>query len=104
MKGNIYKMIPSITKEEILQNCEYNENIPDYGDVFTYDDFIRDVDCYAITDYDGNGQLMLFGKIVKDTGLWIYNKCVYFRGRFFVPFKVLYNLFGNDVAFIWFNK
>ena len=40
MNGNIYKLTPSITKEKILQNCEYND-IPDYGDVITYEHFME---------------------------------------------------------------
>lgn len=103
MNGNIYKVAPSITKEEILQNCEY-EDIPDYGDVMLYKDFIRDVDHYSITDYDGSGELVLYGKVVKRTYTWISDRTVYFEDKFFVPFEVLYKTFGDDLKIIWFNK
>lgn len=64
MNGNIYKVAPSITKEEILQNCDYEE-IPDYGDVMSYKEFIEAVDNFCIIDYDGSGELILYDKVVK---------------------------------------
>ena len=64
MNGNIYKVAPSITKEEILQNCEYEE-IPDYSDVMSYEKFMKAVNSYCIMDYDGSGELVLFDKVVK---------------------------------------
>ena len=103
MNGNIYKVVPGITKEEILQNCEYEE-IPDYGDVMSYEEFMEAVNSYCITDYDGSGDLVLFDKVVKRTSAWIANKTVYFTDKFFVPFETLYKIFGNDVKFVWFNK
>ena len=103
MNGNIYKVAPSITKEEILQNCDYEE-IPDYGDVMSYKEFIEAVDNFCIIDYDGSGKLILYDKVVKNTSIWIFNKTVYFTDKFFVPFDVLYKTFGDDIKFVWFNK
>lgn len=103
MRGKIYKAVPTITKEEILAICEYEE-ISEYGDVMTYENFIENVDNYCIMDYDGSGELMLFGKVVKHTSTWISDRCIYFRDALFVPFETLYELFGDDVSFIWFNK
>lgn len=103
MRGNIYKVVPSITKEEILQNCEYDD-IPDYGDVMTYDEFMECVDSYSIMDYDGSGELVLFDKVVKRTSTWIHDKTIYFSNKFFVPFNVLHSIFGDDMKIIWFNK
>lgn len=103
MNGNIYKVAPSITKEEILQNCKYEE-IPDYGDVMLYEEFMDAVSSYCITDYDGSGELVLFDKVVLGTSTWIHNRTVYFSNKFFVPFDVLHSIFGNDMKIIWFNK
>lgn len=103
MNGNIYKIAPSITKEEILQNCKYEE-ILDYGDVMSYEEFMKAVNSYCIIDYDGSGELILYDKVVKNTSIWISNKTVYFADKFFVPFDVLHKTFGDDVKFIWFNK
>lgn len=103
MNGHIYKVVPSITKEEILQNCEYEE-MPEYGDLFDYKEFSEAVNNWVLTDYDGSGSLVLFEKRVKGTSTWLSNKTVYFKDKLFVPFDVLYKTFGDDVKFIWFNK
>lgn len=103
MNGNIYKVAASITKEEILENCEYG-GIPEYGKVMSYGEFLDCVECYCITDYDGNGNIVLFGKVVENAHLWIHNRSVYFSNKFFVPFDILHSIFGNDMNFIWFNK
>lgn len=103
MNGHIYKEVSSITKEEILQVCEYVD-APKYGDIMNYKKFVKYVEEYYITDYDGSGELMLFGKVVKNTSTWCHNRTVFFSGKFFVPFDVLYSIFGDDVKFIWFNK
>lgn len=103
MNGNIYKVAPTITKEEILQICEY-EDIPDYGDVMTYEHFMDCVNSYCIMDYDGDGELVLGDKVVKNTSTWIHNKTVYFVDKFFVPFDVLHSIFGDDMKIIWYNK
>lgn len=103
MNNKIYKESPSITKEEILQNCQY-EDIPEYGDVMSYKEFTECVNSYCITDYDGSGNLVLFDKVVDNASTWISYKTVHFSGKFFVPFDVLYSIFGDDMKFIWFNK
>lgn len=103
MNGNIYKVIPNITKEEILEVCEFRE-IPDFGDVMTYEDFIRDVEDYCITDYDGCGDLILYDKVVTYASTWIHNRCIYFVDKLIVPFDTLHSIFGNDMKIIWFNK
>lgn len=103
MNGNIYKMAPDITREEILEMCEF-ESIPDYGHVMTCREFMDDVKTYCITDYDGDGDLILYDKVVKGTSLWIHNRTVYFEDRMFVPFDILHLIFGDDMKIIWFNK
>lgn len=103
MNGNIYKVVPSITKEEILEVCDFDD-IPDYGDVMTYEEFIDAVDSWSIMDYDGSGDLILYNKVAVRTSTWIHNKTVYFADRFFVPFDVLHSIFGDDMKIIWFNK
>lgn len=103
MNGKIYKVVPEITREEILQACEFRE-IPNYGSVMTYQEFIDAVDEWYITDYDGSGELILNDKVVMRTSTWIRNRCVYFIDEFIVPFDVLYSIFGDDMKFIWFNK
>ena len=103
MNGKIYKVAQSITKEEILQNCQFGE-IPDYGDVFTYEEFMDMVEKLYIIDYDGSGRLVLYNKDVKFTSTWLHKRSVFFVDKFFVPFDVLHSIFGNDMKFVWFNK
>ena len=103
MNGKIYKVAPSITKEEILGVCKFRE-IPDFGDVMNYEEFMDDVDSFGIMDYDGSGDLILYDKVVERTSTWIHNRAVYFVDRFFVPFDVLHSIFGDDMKIIWFNK
>ena len=103
MNGKIYKVAPSITKEEILEVCDFDD-IPDYGDVYDYEEFMKMVEGYYIIDYDGTGRIVLNNKVVKRTSTWLHNRSVFFVDRFFVPFDVLYTIFGDDMKFIWFNK
>lgn len=103
MNGKIYKVVENITKEEILQNCEFKE-ISDYGDVMTYDDFMRNVEDLSIMDYDGCGALIISDKAVMHTYTWISSRAMYFDDLFIVPFDVLHSLFGDDMKVVWFNK
>lgn len=103
MNGKIYKVAPRIFKEEIVEGCKFEE-IPDYGRVMSYKEFASAVDSWCIMDYDGCGELILYDKVVADTSTWIYNRTVHFENRFFVPFDVLYSIFGDDMKIIWFNK
>lgn len=103
MNGKIYKVSPTITKEEILEVCQFSP-IPDFGDVMTYEEFIGLVEDFSIIDYDGSGSLILFDKRVDFTSTWLNKRSVFFVDRFFVPFDVLHSLFGDDMKIIWFNK
>lgn len=103
MNGKIYKVSPTITKEEILLECQFDP-IPDCGDVMTYEEFIGLVEDFSIIDYDGSGRLILFDKVVRRTSTWLHNRSVFFADRFFVPFDVLHSIFGDDMKIIWFNK
>ena len=103
MNGNIYKVAPSITKEEILSVCEFDE-IPNFGDVMTYEKFIDAVDSWSIMDYDGTGHIILYDKVVARTSTWLHKKSIYFADRFFVSFNVMHSIFGDDMKIIWFNK
>lgn len=91
MNRNIYKVAASIAKEEILENCKCGD-IPEYGEVMPYGEFLDCVECYCITDYDGNGHIVLFGKVVKNAHLWVHNRSVYFSNKFlfrsiyYIPF------------------
>lgn len=104
MNGIIYKAVPSITKDEILQICRFDNEISVYGDVMSYDEFASCVKCYGITDYDGSGELILSDKVVTNSEILCYNRSVYFDGKLFVPFDVLHSIFGDDMKFIWYNK
>ena len=103
MNGKIYKVAPGITKEEILSVCEFGE-VPDFGDVMTYEKFMDAVESWTIMDCDGSGDLMLYDKVVKFTSTWIHHRSVFFVNKFFVPFDVLHSIFGDDMKIIWFNK
>ena len=103
MHGHIYKATPSITKDEILSTCTFDD-MPDYGDVMTYESFVDAISSYCIMDYDGCGELILNNKVVDGTCVWIGNRTMYFEDRFFVPLDTLHELFGDDMKFIWFNK
>lgn len=104
MQGNIYKVAENITKEEILQVCEYREHVSEYGDVMQFEEFMKYVKCGALIDYDGYGRIILFGKEVANSSLWIDNETVYITDKLFIPFNVIHELFGNDVKVNWFNR
>ena len=104
MNENAHKVEPSITKEEILQNCKYSYIIPTYGDVLPYETFNNCVENLILTDYHGTGSLILFGKVIENTKINIQNRTIYFSDSFFVPFDVLHSIFGDDMEIIWFNK
>lgn len=103
MNGNIYKLEPSITKEEILQVCKFSD-IPNYGDVMSYKEFMECVDSYSLMDYDGSGRIIINDKKISNSSTWLGHKTVYFENKFFVPFDVLYSIFGDELKIIWFNK
>lgn len=103
MFGKIYKEVSSVTKEEVLACCEY-EDIPDYGDEMSYDEFVDDVNCGSLTDWDGCADLMLYKKVVKHTEVWLQRRAVYFHNGLILPFEALREIFGDDVGFVWYNK
>ena len=103
MHGNIYQVVPFITKEEILEICDYKD-IPNYGTVMEYQEFIKNVDAYSIIDCDGSGKLVLNDKVVKNSSVWIFGKTIFFPNKFFIPFHIMNELFGEDMKIIWFNK
>lgn len=103
MNGKIYKVASSISKEEILEICQF-DNVPDFGDVMTYKEFMDAVDNWSIMDYDGSGHIILYDKVVRRTSTWIRSRAVYFADKFIVPFDVLHSIFGDDMKIIWFNK
>lgn len=107
MNGIIYKAVNSITKEEILATIDEYEiidtNDTEYN-IYEYNDFLEDVNNYYITNYDGSGNLIINDKLLLNTSLLLFEKSVYFENKLFVPFNVLYNLFGENIKFAWFNK
>ena len=104
MDGVIYKAAPSLETHEVLSVIDEYNDIPEYADVFDYKDFMEQVSDLCITDYDGAGELILNGKVAEGTSLWISNRSVHFKDKLFVPFDVIYNLFGDAVQFAWYNK
>lgn len=104
MNGTIYKAVASITKEEILQACEFEDRMDMWGDIMSYDEFTACVRSYGITDYDGFGEIMLFDKVVSNSSVICDTKSVFIEDKFFIPFEYLYSIFGDDIKFIWHNK
>jgi hypothetical protein len=47
--------------------------IPDYGDVFTLDEFVRSCKSHSIIDYDGSGEYAIDGKM---TGVAAVPSCI----------------------------
>lgn len=103
MNDKIFKAVDSITKEEVLEACCFAD-VPDYGDVMTYEEFMEDVECGGIIDYDGEGAFVFKDKIATNTGTNVYDKTMYFVDKLFVQFDVLHNLFGDDMKICWFNR
>jgi len=83
---NFLPTIKSITRKEILQNIQFYDEIPDFGDVMTYKQFMEYVNSGCIIDYDGDGDLMLFGKVVKALPL------IFMSEKFFLKVNILYHL------------
>lgn len=103
MDKNIYKVVPDISEEEILQNCE-QEELPDFGDVKSFENFMEDVEYGCIMDYDGDGKLILYDKVIKGSSLWVDEGYVCLDNVAFIPFEKLREIFGDNVKFVWFNK
>ena len=103
MERNIYKVVSSVTEKEILQHCEY-EKVPDYGEVVTFEDFMKDIEYGCIMDCDGHGELILHDKVVKDSSLWVDEGYACLENVGFIPFEKLRKIFGDNVKFLWFNK
>lgn len=104
MNGVIYKAVDSITKEEILQACKFEDRIDKWGDTMNYDEFTACVRSYGITDYDGFGEIMLFNKVVSNSSVICDADAVFIEYRFFIPFEYLRSIFGDDMKFVWHNK
>lgn len=94
------------TKEEILDMCRF-EDIDELGNVMTYDEFTENVYDGCITDYDGEGELILFDRCVGNSSIACDCEVVIIHtvmGNYFIPFKTLYSLFGDEMRFLWFNS
>lgn len=108
MFNKIFKVSDEITKEEILGACKYaptDEDIEtDRETIFSYDKFMYSINHFHISDYDGEGYLMIDGVIIENAIVWINQRTVYFENILFVPLNVLYNIFGDSITFVWYNK
>ena len=105
MKGVIYKAVESIVAEEVLNACEFEEVPKESGDIFSYDDFCNDVNSYCLTDYDGCGGIIIEGKgVAINTETDICLKRIHIGGKLIVPWEVLYELFGDKLKILWYNK
>lgn len=102
-KDLIYKVVPDITEQEILEHCNFVEPY-DFGDRMSYKDFVESVEGHCIMDYDGSGNLVIDGKMVMNSNTWLRDRAVWIEGCAKIPFTKLYEIFGDRVSFIWFNK
>lgn len=103
MKGMIFKRDAVVSSKEFEEACEF-ENISDFGDVFSYEDFMDMIETGCISDYDGSGELVLFDKTVVNSCISISNRNAYIEGSLFVPFEILHKMFGDGMKFCWYNK
>ena len=95
--------INALVKEYVLKACEFEE-LDNLGTLMTYKEFIADVDCGCLIDYDGWGHLVLNGKEVVDSATHIHSKSMDIGGKLSVPFDRLYDIFGDDMKIRWFNR
>lgn len=68
---------------------EYTEKIPEYGDVFTVEEFLQMVDMDCLIDYDGSGNPAKNGKMSKE---YVYPS----RARELLP--------EDATHVVWYNK
>ena len=95
--------LKNIRAEDILSMCEV-EDVPVYGTVMTYEEFRDDVESGCITDYDGEGEIILLDKVIKDSYISIYNWSAHVEPGVNAPLECLYETFGDDMKICWYNK
>lgn len=103
MRGIIYKAVEDVSKEEILNALEFRED-KSCGTVFSFEEFLKEVEDMSLMDYDGSGNMILNGKVVKNSSTWIHDRSMYIVNKYFVPFEKLEELFGEEIEILWFNK
>lgn len=99
----IYRVVPDITEREIIEHCQFGD-IPDFGDRMSYKEFMDATGSKCIMDYDGSGEIAIDGKSVTNSSTWIRDDSVWIEGCAKVPFKKLYEIFGDRLSFVWYNK
>ncbi|MCM1221850.1 MAG: hypothetical protein NC548_46000 [Lachnospiraceae bacterium] len=99
----IYRVVPDVTEQEILEHCKF-QDLPDFGEHYEYKRFLEDVDHCCIMDYDGSGNLVIDGKEVRNSTTWLRDRAIWIDEFAKIPFQKLYEIFGDRVSFMWYNK
>lgn len=92
-----------ITAADIVKMCEVMD-IPSYGTVMSYEEFMSHVTAGCIMDYDGDGEIILFDKLVKNSYVSIYNRSAHVTYGVNMTLEKLYELFGDNMKICWYNK
>ena len=100
----IYKAVNSISGEEILGSLKYEDKVSITGDVMDYNIFIDCVDSLCIMDYDGIGCIVLDGRETSNAFISIIDRSIYIKDGYIIPWKVMYDIFGDRMKFIWYNR
>lgn len=92
-----------MNKEKILRRCEMAE-YDGLGTVYSIKDFIADVECGCLIDYDGVGNLLLGNMEVVNSHTYISQKCICIAGVGPILFDDIPKVFGKDAKICWYNK
>lgn len=89
--------------EEIINTLNFDE-IPNFGDVMSLDEFIDYTKSGCLIDYDGTGDLIIDNKRVTNSVSWIFDNSFKVGNNYIIKFESLKEIFGDRVKVIWFNR
>lgn len=98
--------ITNISKDNIVKMCLFDE-IPHYGHVISYKDFIEEIGSGFFTSVDGSADLILFDQVIENAEVYVDKQCIIFvtfSNYTMFSFEELHSIFEDDMKFIWFNK
>ena len=97
----------SVSAQEVLEAIK-DDLVPlkdNCGEPMTWDEFATAVRVGGITDYDGQGDLIIDGRASSNDLLWIATEMLYIYDRFMIPFERVPEIFeGHEIGVLWFNK
>lgn len=100
------------SREEITSVCyigiiqdKFGDSGKPCGTFMTYEEFMEDVNRGCLMDYDGYGELVLYGNgVVLNSHTDIDAGVMHIGQSLSIPFEELYDIFGDDMKIWWFNR